>query len=125
MSSTPATPASLIASDSAGDSPASWNLNSSGISQSVYSGVSSATMGSSVHTSQDTNIGIAIEAINNIDHTRDLQPIFRALEAKVKPIMEVEVEKYGWTKSSSYAKACSTCNTKQGFFNFIFLDSLS
>ena len=81
-------------------------------------------MGSSVHTSQDTNIAIAIEAINNIQ-IRDLQPIFRAIEAKVKPVMEAEVELYGYTKTSSYTKACAICNMKQGFFNFIFLDSLS
>ena len=91
------------------------NGDSSASITSPQSVVSAFTMASSTST-LNPNVGIAIDAINSIEKIRDLTPIYDALEAKVRPTMEQDVKKYGWTKTSQYKNPCATCHMKQGFF---------
>ena len=43
-----------------------------------------------------------------------LSVIFEALELRIRPEMEADVERYGFTKSSSFTKKCTTCHEKNG-----------
>ena len=77
---------------------------------SLFSGISATE---TVY-SENPQVLIAIEAINLIHNIKEFEPIFLALENKLGPKMEIEVQNLGYTKSSDFLQPCATCHTKKG-----------
>ena len=80
------------------------------MSSSIFSGVSLQ----STEYPENPQVVIALEAINLISNIREFDPILLAIENKLKPKMELEVENYGWLKTGGYVNPCATCNMKKG-----------
>ena len=78
--------------DSSAPAPGIMEQDISPPPQSIFSGVTEDTcVTMSSVRAIDPNVIIALKAINDILDIRDLQPIYDALEAKVKPVMEADV----------------------------------
>ena len=83
--------------------------------------VFSAFTNQSTRAPDNPNVTNAVYAIGQITTLKEYEPILLALEERMKPMMDAEVDQYGWTKSSNYKKPCRRCNkTTTGLFNFIF-----
>ena len=77
---------------------------------SLFSGISA----SETVYSANPQVTIAVEAINSIDNIKQFELIFLALEEKLRPMMELEVENLGYVKTGGYINPCATCHTKRG-----------
>ena len=77
---------------------------------SLFSGISATE---TVY-SANPQVVIAIEAINSIRNIKEFEPILSALEEKLKPKMELEVQNLGYVKTGGYINPCATCHTKRG-----------